>query len=530
MPQFSRVLASAPVKATRRRHRRDEPGGTLADAIGLDQQRAADQQHDVVAVEFERRGHAFHLQPARRHRQHGREPAKRRAGARGDVPAHGLAEREAPGAVRKDHRVRAEQPEQRPQQQRVRDARRAAERRMREHRHGNVLPHQLGERGQPEQRRCQQQRAGAGVARLPHLLRHVPRRADGARCVQRAVPGVRGGAVDRALAGVHARRERRVRLVGESVVVLDDVDARGGERVRERGQALDRQALRLERRARQRPRAGAEQPPQARRAEARAGEACEELRRPRDVGELNVCVQRRVAEQHVDELGDVAAGGFRGERDRHVVAAVVARADAGDARDDALRDVRVVDGSERQLDALLQRDRLRHVRDVRRCGRDAVGGGDRFHRRCVPAPMVHRGGPVAAAHPQGCRRPRSCGASTRALPPAPQGERAFVSGHPRRGSRPAAICYRCRRNGSRRPPRCRRMAPTSERRRRPLPLPEGVRQRAGDCWHVHHRLRRGADAVAAKAARAARASPCGGAARARSRGSAAGPLDCDSPS
>ena len=56
---------------------------------------------------------------------------------------------------------------------------------------------------------------------------------------------------DRALARRNALYERRVLLVGESVVVLDDVDTGARERVAKRGEAVG-EALRLERRAGQR--------------------------------------------------------------------------------------------------------------------------------------------------------------------------------------------------------------------------------------------------------------------------------------
>ncbi len=63
----------------------------------------------------------------------------------------------------------------------------------------------------------------------------------------------------------------------------------------------------------------------------------------------------------------------------HVVRAVAAIANPVDAADDVLGDEGVVHGFERDLDALLERDGLRHRRGVFRDGANAVGDVDPGH-------------------------------------------------------------------------------------------------------------------------------------------------------
>ena len=92
---------------------------------------------------------------------------------------------------------------------------------------------------------------------------------------------------------------------------------------------------------------------------ARAAEAFDQLARQRDIVQHHIVVQRRVAEQHVDELPGIAADGFRGERDAHFEQAVLLFGDGLDPADDLGAHEIVVDRRQRHLDALLDRDGLR---------------------------------------------------------------------------------------------------------------------------------------------------------------------------
>jgi hypothetical protein len=73
-----------------------------------------------------------------------------------------------------------------------------------------------------------------------------------------------------------------------------------------------------------------------------------------------------------------SARGCGGEPDAHVVRAAP-RSNTVDAADDVLGDEGVVHGFERDLDALLERDGLRHYRCVFRDSANAVGDVDPGH-------------------------------------------------------------------------------------------------------------------------------------------------------
>src|SRR5262245_5210140 len=84
----------------------------------------------------------------------------------------------------------------------------------------------------------------AGIAGEADLRPHAIEIAGEARHVarQRAVPAQRGR--DR----LDARREWRIALVGEAVIILHIIDAAARETKRERSERMWRQPLRLERR------------------------------------------------------------------------------------------------------------------------------------------------------------------------------------------------------------------------------------------------------------------------------------------
>ena len=119
--------------------------------------------------------------------------------------------------------------------------------------------------------------------------------------------------------------------------------------------------MRLERGAGERAASGAKARANAFDAEARPGEARQEIGRKVDVDELDVRMQRAVAEQHVERLRDVVAGGGGREADDCRVLAVRAGVDRGDAAHHLLANVGVGDRGVRQLDALLERERVRDL-------------------------------------------------------------------------------------------------------------------------------------------------------------------------
>ena len=172
--------------------------------------------------------------------------------------------------------------------------------------------------------------------------------------------------VDRALHGAHPLPERRRVLVGEPVVVLDDVDARARERARDCRELQRRESLRLQRRTRERTPVHAGERADAGNAEARAAEARGHAFRNAHIDELDVVVQRRIAEQHVHELPGFESRRFDGDPDRDVENIRRGRNDPRYARDDFLEHARVVNRGERRFDALLERDRLRPARRSRR--------------------------------------------------------------------------------------------------------------------------------------------------------------------
>ena len=102
---------------------------------------------------------------------------------------------------------------------------------------------ELVERGHADQRRCDQHGAGAGIARDARLQCEGARRTDQARRVEARATAVARRTLDRALARMHALGERRVRLVGEAVIVLHHVDAVRGELVAQRCERCTRQSL-----------------------------------------------------------------------------------------------------------------------------------------------------------------------------------------------------------------------------------------------------------------------------------------------
>ncbi len=184
-----------------------------------------------------------------------------------------------------------------------------------------------------------------------------------------------GGAAGGSSAEGHASGEGGIGLVGEAVVILDEVDAAASETLDQIGQALGRQALGFDGGAGHGAVGGVG-------AGAQAGDA---VARPRETGRWveadqgDVGMQRGVAERHVQELGGIGAdgGGREGDADVEEVAAAVA--DGVHVADDVGVDEFVGDGVERHFHALLNGDGASAGLNGSGIGVDAVSGGEAGH-------------------------------------------------------------------------------------------------------------------------------------------------------
>ena len=212
---------------------------------------------------------------------------------------------------------------------------------------------ELDESGDPDQHRRDQHDEHAHAARELGTLAQQPRRPGQVRCVEHLAARLLNRLVDGALTRRDALEKRRVRLIGDSVIVLNDVDAAACEDRAQPREFADGDALRLERGARQRAVGGAEQCANARQPVRRSWKARHELVRQREVYQPDVLPERAVAENHVHELRRLAAG--RLDRDLELDAVTIRRhgRDGTDARDDLVKHVLVADRGERALDALL---------------------------------------------------------------------------------------------------------------------------------------------------------------------------------
>ena len=164
------------------------------------------------------------------------------------------------------------------------------------------------------------------------------------------------GASDGFLAALDPLAKRGARLVGQSVVVLDDVDAAGGEAmadVRELGRV---EPDRFERPAQERAcgRRGGHRP-QGLDPVGRTAERFEQRVRPLDPRDDDPALERDVAEQQIGQLCRIAADQLRVVGDRGRKASGLARLDTLHTPDDALRD-RLADAGRGQFDGLLVGD------------------------------------------------------------------------------------------------------------------------------------------------------------------------------
>src|SRR6185437_12047858 len=188
--------------------------------------------------------------------------------------------------------------------------------------------------------------------------------------------------------GGDARGERRIALVGEAVVILDEIDAAERQCLRQRGEAGGRQPLRLDGDAGERARRRADAGAQAGDAAAGAGEASDDLIRQAEIDKLDIGLQRGIAEQHVEQLPGVVADGGGAEADLDLEPPRPEFTDGADAADDFAAHEFIPHRRQRRLDALLQRNRLR----------------PRLYRRGLTRYAIDRDNPRNQCRPQ-TRRP-----------------------------------------------------------------------------------------------------------------------------
>ena len=117
-------------------------------------------------------------------------------------------------------------------------------------------------------------------------------------------------------------------------------------------------------------------------AKSRTAELRHEIRGKLHIDQLDVIVQRAIAEQHVDGLRDVAAGGRGRQANAHLVHAIVAAMHTVDASDNMLGDERIADDFGRDFDALLERDGRRHGVQLFRRRAHAIGDVEPRHVYC----------------------------------------------------------------------------------------------------------------------------------------------------
>ena len=234
------------------------------------------------------------------------------------------------GNLGEDDGVGTEQPKQAAEQQHRIDAPAAAGRVGQVHELRKVFD-QLDEGRNSDQHRRDQDDPDARAARDLRSLAKDARRAGQVRGVEDRPARLLRHLMHDALTGVQAVDEGRVGLVGDPVIVLDDVDPAERENLAQPCEFLDRNALRFEGGTRQRALARTEKRSDPGDAVGRSGKTCREFGRKFEVDQPHELPERAVAEDHVHELRRLAAGRLDG--DLHIDA-VAPRRDRHDRLDD----------------------------------------------------------------------------------------------------------------------------------------------------------------------------------------------------
>ena len=259
--------------------------------------------------------------------------------------------------MRIDHRVSTEQPEEFSEHERGRDPDRPCIGGMREHRHLQVLGDQFLEHRDADEPRRHQRGADTLLAQDLRLRIERLRGSHQARRIQRGAPGFLRSAADRLLASGHALGKRRIALVGNTVVVLDDIDTGSGKHVADARELRDRQSLGLQRSAGQGTTVRSGEAAQAFDPEARPAAGFHQRLRQVGIQEFDMRVHRTVAEQHVECLRDIVAGRVDGQRDAGDKLTLTRLIDGQHPTDDAFAHGLVENRIQGDFDALFERDR-----------------------------------------------------------------------------------------------------------------------------------------------------------------------------
>ncbi len=353
---------------------------------------------------------AFDAHAAGGHRQARQVPAQRFAGTLRNRQALVPGQGKAATLVGENRRIGAEQAKQATQKQGWCDPQ-SGQRRMRKQRNVCFGADHFGEDGDPEDERAAQQGANTFFAGNGQVPRNPAGATGQGRGIDRVMPGqgaagcmlVAVGARYRPLDPRHTLREWRRILIGDAVVVLDDVDTGACEHIGECGQCLGVQTLWLERGATERAPGGflheclrpggdtagrvlcarpvvipasgivsgasltaatgtirhrqsGDDAPPAGAAEARSGHGYQQCGRQFEVEQFDIGLQRTVAAGHVEQLARLGAGRRDGQRDRHLetVGGSGDRLDRHDFAGDPRADPFVTHRLDRHLDRLLE--------------------------------------------------------------------------------------------------------------------------------------------------------------------------------
>ena len=166
--------------------------------------------------------------------------------------------------------------------------------------------------------------------------------------------------------------EGAIILVGEAVIVLDEIGAALGELEREISQFARGHALRLQRRTGHRSPLGPGELAQTVEPAVRAAEGREQRCGNLCVHQRNIVVHRGVAEQNIQQLAGVPADRAGAKLDGHVEIAAARVRNRPHLADDLLEDRRIANPGERHFDALLDGDVSRAILDGVRVGANAI--------------------------------------------------------------------------------------------------------------------------------------------------------------
>jgi hypothetical protein len=181
----------------------------------------------------------------------------------------------------------------------------------------------------------------------------------------------------------HALGERAVRLVGETVIILDEIETAARQFPGQFSKGARTGSLRLERRAGQRPCAGAHARAQAGKPVARTAKSRQQRIGKDRVLEHHIGMDRRVAEQHVEKLSGLQPGGGDRKADADLEHAIAKFRDVFHPAQDIVQHRAVGNRGDRHLHALLNGDGLGPRGDAARGVGHMIDCGDAGNGRLV---------------------------------------------------------------------------------------------------------------------------------------------------